>query len=88
MNGQMSLFDGFLKEICDTKPEIGTRLVFNYRGKHYDGVVAAHCGHDFFWIEFTERKPSDDFNNVADSDGWHLSLRGYQKSWDFKEVVL
>ena len=85
--GQISLFSGFLKEKCDTKPEIGTRLVFHYGGKDYDCIVADHCGFDIFWIEFTGRKPPDDFKNVGDSDGWHVSLRGYKKDWDFLEVM-
>lgn len=85
--GQMSLFSGFLKEKCDTKPEIGTRLVFHYGGKDYDCVVADHCGFDFFWIKFTERKPSDDFNNLGNLDGFHISLRGYKKDWDYPEVL-
>ena len=83
--GQMSLFSGFLKESCDTKPEIGTRLVFHYGGNDYDCVVASHCGFDFFWVEFIERKPSDDFKDLGNLDGFHISLRGYKKDWDFPE---
>ena len=76
--GQMSLFSGFLKEQCDTKPEIGTELVFHYGGKDYDCVVDAHCGYDFFHIIFPGKAPED-------ANGWHISLRGYGKSWNFKE---
>lgn len=85
--GQMSLFDGFLKEECDTKPSIGTKLIFHYEGNDYPCVVASHCGFDFFWIKFTGRKPADDLNDVEDTGGWHLSLRGYGTDWDFPEVM-
>ena len=85
--GQMTLFSGMLKEICDTKPDIGTHLVFHYENKNYDCVVKKHCGSDFFYVEFMDRQPSDDFNDLGDSDGWHVSLRGYKKDWDFPEVL-
>lgn len=80
---QMSLFGGLLKETCDTKPEIGTRLVMHYDGNDYPCVVAAHCGFDFFYVKFIDTKPHDNNPDVADSDGWHLSLKGYMKDWDF-----
>lgn len=85
MYEQISLFNGILTEICDTKPEIGTKLVFHYAGGDYDCIVAKHCGFDFFWVEFTGRKPSDDFKDLGDSDGWHVSLRGYKKDWSFSK---
>lgn len=87
--GQMSLFDGMLKEICDTKPEIGKKLIFHYNGKDYPCVVDCHCGYDVFYIKFTGRQPSDDFPEVGkiESRGWHVSLRGYKKDWDYAEVM-
>lgn len=76
--GQISLFSGFLTEQCDTKPEIGTELIFHDDdGKDYECVVDAHCGYDFFHVEFLNESPSE--------YGWHISLRGYGKRWDFKE---
>lgn len=33
--GQISFFNGMLKEICDTKPDIGTKLIFHFRSKAY-----------------------------------------------------
>lgn len=83
MTGQMSLFSGLLRETCDTKPEIGSRLIFHYKGLDYPCKVAKHCGWDFFWIEFTGRNPSADDVNVCDSGGWHISLKGYGKDWNF-----
>lgn len=80
---QMSLFGGLLKEVCDTKPEVGTKLVMHYEGKDYPCVVDVHCGFDFFFVKFTGRTPHDDDPDVAESDGWHLSLRGYIKDWSF-----
>lgn len=85
--GQMSLFDGMLKEICDTKPAVGKKLIFHFKGKDYPCVVDTHCGHDFFYIKFTDRQPSDDFPEVAESGGWHISLRGYKKNLDYAEVM-
>lgn len=82
--GQMSLFDGMLTELCDTKPEIGRKLTFHYMGKDHECTVAAYCGADFFYVEFTGRQPSDDYPEVDDSGGWHISLRGYKKDWDFR----
>lgn len=80
---QMSLFGGMLKEVCDTKPEIGTKLVMHYEGNDYPCVVTAHCGFDFFYVKFIDAKPHDNDTDVDDTDGWHLSLRGYMKDWDF-----
>ena len=85
--GQLSLFDGLLKEMCDTKPDIGTNLIFHYKNKDYACVVDGHCGHDFFHIVFTDRQPSDDYLDVENSGGWHVSLRGYKKDWDYVEVL-
>ena len=82
---QMSLFGGLLKERCDTKPEVGTRLVMHMNGNDYPCVVDAHCGFDFFYVKFTSRKPSDDDSRLDNTAGWHLSLRGYMESWDFPE---
>lgn len=82
---QMSLFGGLLKEQCDTKPEVGTRLIMHYNGKDYPCVVDAHCGFDFFYVKFTDRKPSDDNLRLSNTAGWHLSLRGYLKDWEFPE---
>ena len=77
-DGQISLFSGFIKEQCDTKPDIGQRLVFHHDGTDYDCIVDAHCGYDFFHVKFIGKMPED-------ASGYHLSLRGYGKSWDFKE---
>lgn len=85
--GQISLFSGFLRERCDTRPEIGKMLVFHYGGNDYDCIVAKHCGYDFFFVEFTGRTPADDFTDIEDVGGWHVSLRGYRKDWDFQEVL-
>lgn len=85
--GQISLFSGFLKERCDTKPEIGKKLVFHCKGKNYECVVDDHCGYDVFHVKFTGRKPSDDFPEIAITEGWHISLRGYRLDWDFPEVL-
>ena len=82
---QMSLFGGLLKEMYDTKPYIGTRLVMYLEGKEYPCVVTAHCGFDFFYVKFTGRKPHEDNPELDSTDGWHLSLRGYMDSWDFPE---
>ena len=81
---QISLFSGMLKEICDTKPDIGTKLIFHYKSRDYACVVDAHCGFDFFHIVFMGRQPADDYD-VEDSNGWHVSLRGYKKDWDYVE---
>lgn len=82
--GQLSLFDGLLKNEGYTKPAIGTKIVFILDGKEYNCIVDTHCGHDFFWVRFTDRKPSDDDEEIDDSGGWHLSLRGYGKSWKYE----
>ena len=50
--GQISLFIGFLKEKCDTKPEIGAKLIFHYEGHDYDCIVESHCRFDFFYVRF------------------------------------
>lgn len=86
--GQISLFDGWLKEYCDTKPEIGTDLVFHYKGKDYACVVDKHCGADFFYVRFKNKQLSLDFPELGDVEGWHISLKGYKRSWDYpdKEV--
>lgn len=80
---QISLFNGFLKELCDTKPEIGTQLVMHYKGTDFPCVVKSHCGHDFFYVVFTGTKPHQTDPKAAKTDGWHLSLRGYGDSWKF-----
>lgn len=89
--GQISLFEVFdgkiLNEICHTKPAVGKNLIFHYKGKDYPCVVDKHCGYDFFHIEFTDRQPSDDFPEVEKNTGWHVSLRGYKRDWDFPEVM-
>lgn len=82
---QMSLFGGLLKEQCDTKPEVGTRLVMHYEGKDYPCIVERHCGFDFFYVKFTDKTPHEEDPDVSDTDGWHLSIRGYRKDWDFPE---
>ena len=84
--GQMSLFDGLLKEECDTKPMIGTMLIFHYKGNDYPCIVESNCGHDFFYVRFISRKPADDFKNVEDTGGWHVSLRGYKKDRSYHEA--
>ncbi len=85
MDGQMTLFDGILTDICEVKPEIGSRLVFFYEGKEYPCIVEKHCGYDFFWVRFTGRRPQDDDEEIfEDCDGWHLSVRGYKQDWRFE----
>lgn len=83
--GQISLFDGWLDEYCDTKPAVGMGLIFHYKGKDYPCVVSAHCEHDFFYVEFQDKQPSDDFMEVEKSGGWHVSLRSYKKDWDYPD---
>lgn len=83
MDGQLSLFDGFITNV-DEKPPIGTKVIFYYEGKSYPAVVAAHCGADYFYIKLTGRKPSDDNELVSDSDGWHISLKGYGTDWRYE----
>lgn len=87
MMDQISLFDGMLKEICDTKPAVGRYLIFHYKGNDYPCVVNQHCGYDFFYIKFTDSHPADDFVEVGKGVGWHISLRGYGRDWDFPEVM-
>lgn len=70
----------------NTKPEIGTKLIFHFKGMDYECSVATHCGCDYFFVKFSGRKPSDDFPKLSKSDGWHLSQRGYGESWEFLEV--
>lgn len=90
--GQVSLFDVFdektLNGICHTKPAVGKSLVLHYKGKDYPCIVNKHCGYDFFHIEFTDRQPSDDFPEVEKNTGWHVSLRGYKRDWDFPGGVM
>ena len=81
---QITLFDGLLTDICEVKPEIGTKLVFMNEGHEYPCVVAGHCGYDFFYVRFTGRTPSDDDTSYGECDGWHISLRGYKRNWKFK----
>lgn len=85
IEGQLSLFDGFLKNEGYIKPAIGTKILFILDGKEYHCIVDTHCGYDFFWVRFTDRKPSDDDEEIDDTEGWHLSLRGYGKSWKYDE---
>lgn len=82
MDGQLSLFDGFITNV-DEKPPIGTKVIFYYEGKNYPAVVTAHCGADYFYIEFTDRKPSDDNADIEKASGWHVSLRGYGTDWEY-----
>ena len=77
MNGQLSLFNGLLIEECDTKPDIGTELIFHYDGLDYPCKVKSHCGMDYFYIVFIGEQ------TAGDTDGWHVSLRGYKKDWDY-----
>ena len=84
IDGQMTLFDGKLTDICEVKPEIGTELIFMLDGHEYPCVVEVHCGYDFFWVRFTGRTPSDDNPDYEESDGWHITLRGYKHNWKFK----
>ena len=76
--GQLSLFDGLLKNEGYIKPAIGTKIVFIRDGKEYPCIVDNYCGYDYFWVRFTDRKPTDD------AEGWHLSLRGYGESWKYE----
>lgn len=87
MNGQMTLFDGVLTDICEVKPEVGTELIFMIDGHEYPCVVERHCGYDFFYVRFTGRTPADDNPDYGESDGWHLSLRAYKDKWNFKKEV-
>lgn len=80
MEGQMSLFDGWLTEYCDTRPAIGTELEFLYKDGVYPCVVEKHCGADFFWVRLTGDRPKGPY----DSGGWHLTIRGYGKDWRYK----
>ena len=82
MDGQISLFDGFIKD-TEEKPEIGTKVIFFYEGKQYNAVVTSHCGLDWFYIKFTDKQPSDDDPEVDDSGGWHISVRGKGKDWEY-----
>ena len=82
--GQMTLFNGILTDICEVKPEVGTELIFIHDGHEYPCVVEQHCGYDFFYVRLTGRTPSDEDPDYEDCDGWHLSLRGYKSSWKFK----
>ena len=79
MKEQMSLFDGLLNEMCDTKPEIGRNLIFLYKGQEYHCKVEAHCGYDFFWVKFLSTPTPED------SEGWHISVRGYKEDWRYAE---
>lgn len=68
------------------KPAIGLSVVFFYNGNTYPAVVSAHCGMDFFYINFIGRTPLDDYPKdfrPAGTTGWHISLRGYKESWDY-----
>lgn len=82
--GQLSLFDGFLDNEGYKKPAIGTNIVFMLDGNEYPCIVDSHCGYDMFWVRFTDRKPHDDDENIYNTDGWHLSLRGYGNSWKYE----
>ena len=82
--GQLSLFDGFLDNEGYKKPAIGTNIVFMLDGNEYPCIVDSHCGYDMFWVRFTDRNPHDDDENIYNTDGWHLSLRGYGKSWKYE----
>ena len=79
MDGQISLFDELIQNPED-KPFIGTKVLFHYKGKSYPAIVTAHCGYDFFYIEFIGNKPQES------NSGWHVSMRGYKKDWDYMEV--
>ena len=81
---QMTLFDGRLTDVCEVKPEIGSRLVFIYEGKEYPCEVIDHCGYDFFYVRFTGRAPEDDDEQLAKTGGFHLSLRGFKEHWRFE----
>lgn len=84
MYEQMSLFNGTLIEICDTKPEIGSVLIFHYsENEDYECVVHKHTGGDYFYVKFLESEPGDNHPEVSKSGGWHLSIRGYKKDWSF-----
>lgn len=84
MDGQVSLFDGFVDN-PNEKPSIGTKVIFHYEGKNYPAYVSYHCGHDYFVIIFTDRKPSDDNPDVGLCSGWHVSMRGKNKDWSLAE---
>ena len=84
MNGQMTIFDGILTNICEVKPEIGSKLIFVQDGHEYPCIVENHCGYDFFWVRFTGRTPRDDNEQYGESKGWHLSLRGFKTNWRFE----
>lgn len=79
IDGQISIFDELIQNPKD-KPFIGTKVLFYYKGQFYPAIVTAHCGYDFFYIKFTGKKPHE--GNL----GWHVSMRGYKKDWDYMEV--
>lgn len=56
-------------------------------GNEYPCVVENHCGYDIFYVRFKGRTPADDNPAYGECDGWHLSLRGYKKNWNFKKEV-
>ena len=84
MDGQLNLFDGLVDD-PNKKPEIGTKVIFFYNGNQYPAVVSDHCGFDYFYIEFTGRKPADDDSDVSNCPGWHVCMRGRKKDWDYKD---
>lgn len=84
MDGQVSLFDGFVENPSE-KPAIGTKVIFHYNGKDYPAYVSYHSGFDFFVIIFTDRKPSDDNPDIGKGSGWNVSMRGRGTDWDLVE---
>ncbi len=83
MNGQITMFDELVQD-PEERPFIGTEVVFYYEEKKYDAVVVKHLGCDFVYIEFLDKRPGDDNPNIYHGKGWHISVRGYKKDWDYK----
>ena len=82
MDGQISFFDIGVRDI-NAKPAIGAKVVFYYEGKSYPAVVRGHMGGDHFYIVFDDKRPCDDNPEISTSSGWHVSVRGYKKDWDY-----
>lgn len=83
MYKQISMFDELVQD-PEKKPIIGTDVIFFLGGEIYDAVVTKHIGHDFFYIVFLDKKPSDDNPDIYPAEGWHISMRGYKEDWDYR----
>lgn len=83
LDGQISLFDKMLQDFSK-KPHIGSRIIFYKDSFTYFCIVNAHEGFDYFYVVFSGRKPCDDNSNIARTNGWTLSMRGYKKEWKYE----